>query len=153
MLRYEVGDIVQGNYPVFCHQVNCKGKMGVGLARQIRDKYPFVYLDYKELCQKGEPLLGHILISHEPGANGRMCVSMFAQDGYGRDKRYTDYAAFKQCLHALKEVMNGYSSEYTIAFPYGIGCGLAGGDWYIILGMLTGFSELVKQDVVIVSLK
>ena len=154
-LEYEKGNIVTGNYPVFCHQVNCKGVMGAGLAKQIRDLFPFVYTEYKELCNTEPNLLGHILLSHSSGLNGRICVSMFAQDNYGRNKRYTDYTAFKQCLDTLAKHMNNYSTEgyyNTIAFPYGIGCGLAGGDWVIIQGMLEDFAKKVKQRVVIVSL-
>ena len=153
-LEYEKGNIVTGNYPVFCHQVNCKGVMGAGLAKQIREKHPHVYTEYKELCETEKDLLGHILLSHGQGLNGRICVSMFAQDGYGRDKRYTDYTAFINCLDALAKQMNNYSVEgyyNTIAFPYGIGCGLAGGDWVIVQGMLEDFAQKVKQRVVIVS--
>lgn len=157
MLKFEKGNIITGGYPIFCQQVNCKGVMGAGLAKQIRDKYPLVYTDYKELCDthKGS-LLGHIQLVHMSGLNGRICVNMFAQEGYGRDKRYTDYDAFKNCLNALAKSLNCYSVEghyHTVALPYGIGCGLAGGDWYIIKGMLEDFSTKVKQKVVIVSLK
>ena len=152
-----MSEFVKGNvfdYPVICHQVNCKGVMGAGLAKQIRERYPFVYTEYKNLCSRNKDLLGHILISHESGLNGKMIINMFAQDGYGRDKRYTDYTAFKNCLEVLACNMNAYScvGHYnTIAFPYKIGCGLAGGDWYIVLGMIKDFSKKVKQKVVIVS--
>ena len=153
MLRYETGDILSGKYPVICHQVNCKGVMGAGLAKQIRAKYPFVYNEYLDLLKENNNPLGHILLSHASGLNGEIIVSMFAQYGYGRYKRYTDYYAFKRCLYALEKSMNNYSSNghyNTIAFPYGIGCGLAGGDWHIVQDMIIGFSEEVKQDVVIV---
>lgn len=32
---------------IICHQVNCKGVMGAGLAKQIRDKWPDVYDRYR----------------------------------------------------------------------------------------------------------
>ena len=32
---------------IICHQVNCKGVMGAGLAKQIRDKWPVVFDEYK----------------------------------------------------------------------------------------------------------
>ena len=157
MLKFEIGNIVTGDYPIFCQQVNCKGVMGAGLAKQIRDKYPSVYLDYKELCNNHEgSLLGHIQLVHQSGVNSRICVNMFAQDRYGRDQRYTDYKAFKNCLNTLAKSLESYSAKghyNRVAFPYGIGCGLAGGDWYIIKGMLEDFSNQVKQEVVIVSLK
>jgi O-acetyl-ADP-ribose deacetylase (regulator of RNase III) len=154
MLKFEKGNIVTGNYPVFCQQVNCKGVMGAGLAKQIRSKYHAVYTEYAELCGEHESkdLLGHNQYVYDLGLNDRVCVNMFAQDGYGRDKRYTDYSAFKSCLDSLAEKLEDLHVE-SVAFPYGIGCGLAGGDWYIVLGMLKDFANKIKQDVIIVSLE
>ena len=147
MLIFEKGNIVTGNYPVFCHQVNCKGVMGAGLARQIRNKYPEVYREYKDICNNDKAILG--VCHYTKTSDYRICVDMFAQDGFGRDKQYTDYNAFKACLRGLELFLRFHHCD-TIAFPYGIGCGLAGGDWYIILGMLKDFSERIKQKVIIV---
>lgn len=36
---------------VICHQVNCQGVMGAGLAKQIRIRWPEVYVDYKKLLK------------------------------------------------------------------------------------------------------
>ena len=33
-----------------CQQVNCRGVMGAGLAKQIRDKWPVVFDEYKKIC-------------------------------------------------------------------------------------------------------
>ena len=150
MLRYEKGNLVTGNYPIFCHQVNCQGVMGAGLAKQIRSKYPIVYEEYKEYCQSTDNKLGTNYYTSTLG--GRVCVNMFAQDKYGRNRRYTDYSAFKSCLDDLASYLNKNFKSLPVAFPYGIGCGLAGGDWNIILGMLTDFSQKVDNDVVIVYL-
>lgn len=43
------------------------------------------------------------------------------------------------CLKSLKSVVNTDYSKYkgcSIAIPYGIGCGLAGGDWKIVKQMI-----------------
>ena len=150
MLRFEKGNIVTGDYPIFCQQVNCKGVMGAGLAKQIKTKYPEVFNQYKMYCNVAE--LGKCV--YAPTNDKRICINMFAQDGYGRNKRYTDYNAFKECLDHIAFFMNFHPKQKpSIAFSYGIGCGLAGGDWYIILGMLKDFSEKIPQDVIIVSLE
>ena len=152
MLHEEVGDIVLGNYPIICQQVNCKGVMGSGLAKQIRTKYPEAYNSYtyfiKQCKEFDEPLLGSVnkVILHD----GRILFNMFAQDGYGRDKRYTDYTAFEHCLEENRLLV---PENKTIAIPYLIGCGLGGGDWYIIKGMLEDFSNIIKNKVIIVALK
>ena len=154
MIYYENGDIVNDDYPFFCQQVNCKGVMGSGLAKQIRDKYPYVYTEYRELVDRHKNLLGHIQLVHMTGVNQRICINMFSQDGYGRDKQYTDYDAFRNCLDVIANELMSYSPNghyHTIAFPYKIGCGLAGGDWNIIKKMLEEFSEKVEQKVVVVT--
>ena len=150
MIYHEKGNIVTDNYPIFCHQVNCKGVMGAGLAKQIREKYPEVFEEYEKKCIFGRNL-GTIqaVRLHD----GRICVNIFAQKGFGVGRIYTDYTAFAECLKRLSGLLNsaGMNRFDTFAFPYGIGCGLAGGDWNIIYGMIEGFSETVKQKVIIVN--
>ena len=150
MLYYEEGDLLSGKYDIICHQVNCQGVMGAGLAKQIKYKYPEVFDDYVEFCVEDAPL-GTSAITQLN--NGKLCISMFAQDKYGRDRCYTDYVAFDNCLNmiALYIQTHHLSSETTIAFPYKIGCGLAGGDWEIIKWLLNDFSERVKCKVIIVN--
>ena len=150
MIREEIGNLVTGNYPVFCHQVNCKGVMGAGLAKQIREKYGEVYKSYKNLCDQGDAKVG--IVQYVNTFDNRICVNMFAQYSYGRDRQYTNYEAFKKCLEQLEKFLLT-SDVKEVAFPKYIGCGLAGGVWSKILEMLEDFEKIIKQDVVIVRLK
>jgi O-acetyl-ADP-ribose deacetylase (regulator of RNase III) len=150
MIEYKTGDLIKDNYPIFCHQVNCRGVMGSGIAKQIKGMYPEVFERYHRHSCTANYLLGTILpvTTHD----GRLCVNMYAQDGYGRDQRYTDYEAFKSCLNYLQEFIEDekLTELSTIAFPYRIGCGLAGGDWDIVLKMIENFADNIKPKVVIV---
>lgn len=151
MFEYVKGNIVTGDYTIFCQQVNCKHRMGSGLARQIRNAYPEVYREYMNIQ---EQILGYILPVFT--TDGRICVNMFAQDNYGKDgKCYTNYTAFKDCLTALVGFISDHhiKEDVTIAFPYGIGCGLGGGNWIIIQDLIKEFSEKVPQKVVVVMLR
>jgi O-acetyl-ADP-ribose deacetylase (regulator of RNase III) len=125
------GDILNADADVICHQVNCRGVMGSGLARQIRSAYPDVFQSYRNLCQTGKTSnLGHVQFCQTPNY---IVANLFAQDGYGTDRRYTDYNALRQCLC---KVAVTYLNN-VIALPYGIGCGLAGGDWNgVVLPMI-----------------
>lgn len=148
MLHYVTGDLLDPKFTIFCHQVNCQGVMGGGVAKQIKDKYPEVFAEYKGDCFAlgKEFLLG---TSRWVKTNdGRYCVNMFAQDRYGRDKRYTDYEAFALCLRSIidevkERILNrdGITKETTIAFPYMIGCGLGGGNWSVIEILLEWFER------------
>lgn len=46
---------------------------------------------------------------------------------------YTDYTAFQSCLKRIKLTV---PAGETIAMPFKIGCGLGGGDWNVILGLI-----------------
>lgn len=60
MIRIVKGSLLRANEDILGHQVNTLGAMGAGLAKQIKEKYPYVYEDYKNLCNSnnGEDLLG-----------------------------------------------------------------------------------------------
>lgn len=55
MITYiEKGDIFTlTDVTSFAHGCNCAGAMGKGIALQFRNKYPEMYLEYKELCKTG----------------------------------------------------------------------------------------------------
>ena len=55
MISYYHEDIFTADETFICHQVNCKGVMGAGLAKQIADKYPLVKERYLEMCKNYTP--------------------------------------------------------------------------------------------------
>lgn len=147
------GDLFDTKANYICHQVNCQGKMGSGVAKQIREKFPTVYEWYKFKCDEGRrtmkecgfdksPLLGQVQIVYKKDylvgdydIDPQAICNLFSQDQYGYNGRqYTDYAAFEKCLLQLKRMI---PAGETIAMPYKIGCGLGGGNWDIVLGIIT----------------
>lgn len=112
--------------------------MGAGVAAQIKNRWPAVYKSYNERCigniiynNDTSELLGSIQIC--PINDHQSVINMFAQDGYGKNGRYTSYDAFWLCLGEIRKcTMPGDS----IAFPFGIGCGLGGANWDVILKMI-----------------
>lgn len=130
MIKLIQGDVLKIPNIYICHQVNCRGVMGAGLAKQIKEKWPWIYDIYKRTCDSNIPknLLGTSEFIR--GNDMVYIVNMYAQIDYGRDKCYTDYKAFKYCLMEIAK--NVDKEKDIIRFPYKIGCGLAGGDWNII---------------------
>lgn len=130
------GDIFLTTAPIICHQVNCLGYMGAGLALQIKQKYPSVFEVYNGLCQSfndtPEKLLGETFIVDVTEKPGLCVANVFAQlgvrQGPNDQQVYTDYNALKSALVRLEWLSRGYLTQ-TIAMPYMMGCGLAGGDW------------------------
>jgi len=129
--------VIKGNLlnqqGVILHQVNCKRVMGAGIAKQIRSLYPQHYKDYINAPQK----LGDIVITHiSPSLT---IIGLFAQDGYGRHKQYTDYNALEQCLIKVAQL-----NIQPIFAPYKIGCGLGGGDWEVVKSL---FEQHLPQTI------
>ena len=55
MIYNIVGDLLkQDKVDIICHQTNCKGVMGAGIAFQIKRAYPEVFKKYKEFCFFGQ---------------------------------------------------------------------------------------------------
>lgn len=125
-------------YPsvVIGQQVNCKGVMGAGLAKSIRDKYPIVYTEYRNAVERNKNLLGHCQLVRVQ--DNKIVANLFGQYSYGRIKKvYTDYNALKNALIELINMMQN-NKIYSVALPYGIGAGLAGGNWSKIYEIILG---------------
>ena len=105
--------------------------MGAGVALQIKEKWPNVFKLYKEECDMfasdPEKLLGHV--QDVLVGNGLVVANCYGQvkPGVGL---MTDYHAWDIILDKLRDISNFFSLD--LHFPYGIGCGLAGGDWDVM---------------------
>ena len=134
MIVEKNGDILQSGADVICHQVNCRGVMGAGLAKQVRDQNPMVFAAYKDMCRVyGDAALGQVLYvptdktSSLPDEDRCYIANCFGQAGYSRYGRLTNYEALRACFITVRQFAQEY--HLTVAIPYKIGCGLAGGDW------------------------
>lgn len=45
------GNVFDSDADIICHQVNCQGVMGSGVAKEVRERFPNVYEQYHELCE------------------------------------------------------------------------------------------------------
>lgn len=52
------GDLFQTHAKYICHQVNCQARMGSGVAKQVRAKYPEVYNAYVGFCNEERNVFG-----------------------------------------------------------------------------------------------
>ena len=138
MIHQVVGDLLNSSCDYICHQVNCQGRMGSGIAKSIKERWPAVYTGYMDFCNYHLPrsgpkgLLGQCQII---GVNDNLTViNMFGQESYGYDgKRYTSYDAFWSCLGKIREIV---PKGAKIGFPKGVGCGLGGANWNVIYEMI-----------------
>lgn len=142
---YRKGNILHTNCHFIAHGCNAQKKFNKGLAKQIRELYPDVYNSY----MKADMRLG----SHNPYYSENSKIVFFnciIQKFYGNDRsvRYVDYNAIEDCIIKINAyiknklsntISNGlYNLHDQVAMPK-IGCGLAGGDWYIV-------SEIIEKN-------
>lgn len=133
MLQHLVCDLFDSGADLICHQVNCQGVMGAGLARQIRFKYPHVFEAYKKRCvqhQRSRALLG--TVQAVPIDTNKYIVNIFGQWRYGTDRQHTDYNALECAFNTLNTHCRGRS----IAIPFKMGCNLGGGDWQVVQALI-----------------
>lgn len=148
MIRIKQGNILEVKKGIICHQVNCMGVMGGGLAMQIKKKYPNVFMAYHTLCKLYNPetLIGTTQIVECDSNN--IIVNVFGQKNHTGEKVLTDYYALLEAFTSLlMQVKAGDFGKTNILMPYKIGCGLAGGDWDIVYGILNGLSNYLKCDI------
>lgn len=116
---------------VIAHGCNTIGKMGRGLALDIRNKYPHVYYDYKAHCsQFGSLLLGDVSMYEVDEESELWIANLYTQTEISRTKRVAQVNAIRKSLDQLLELMTtDYRFLYHQLFiPY-IGCSNGGLDW------------------------
>ncbi len=153
-LQVVSGDILDCNFQYICHQCNCISYKSKHLAKDIFCKFP--YADIYTGRKSGDHCMGDIIVKGN-GKNERYVINMLAQFYPGRPK-YTESKldgfkarelAFSTCLAKIAQI----EGLETIAFPYGIGCGAASGNWTAYQCMIEEFSDKVGDSVKVVLIK
>lgn len=138
-------DLLNANEYLILHQVNVHGVMGGGVAACIAEKYPEVLKAYQKHCSKHteKDLLGTVLFVPTKD-NKHLVANLFSQNSKSVNGNFTNYAALSQCLDFI---VNWVQSNYhglpftTIAAPFKLGCGIAGGDWGFVYSILENFEN------------
>ena len=139
------GDITKITKGIICHQVNCMGKMGAGVALAIRKQWPIVYNEYIKTFQLNNLQLGRIFITTI--MDQLFVVNLCGQYHYGRNQKQTNYDAVHTCLEKLNQEIIKHNMTLDVMFPYKMGCNLAGGNWNI---MKTIISETITNNNILI---
>jgi O-acetyl-ADP-ribose deacetylase (regulator of RNase III) len=145
------GSIFEGEWNGMVHCANLYHTFGAGIAKIIKSKYPKAFeadleTDYGYKSDK----LGWFSVGREETDAGEIksIFNLYAQEGIGptgrsfnRNCRYDD---LHDGVWRICESINDDLKEdetYTLAFPHGMCCGLAGGDWNIAEAILHSVSK------------
>lgn len=139
-LEFVNGDILNTNCNIIIQSVNHKKVMGSGLAKQIRKKYPEILDGYISMCETHafkslmRQGLVHWYYGEKEDGKVQYIASIFGQESYGTDRRHTNYFSL---LNGMRTVFDYAETQmHSVAIPHGIGCGLGGGDWEIVLTLM-----------------
>lgn len=133
MIKLMEGNLFDTDANIIAHQVNCQGVMGSGVARQIKERYPWSFRYYYEFCKKVKDpniLLGICYALQNPNVDKQrpIIAHLFGQSKYGMDGVcYTNVESLKQALSELARFC--IEGKYKVAMPYKIGCARGGADW------------------------
>lgn len=145
MIEIVTGDLFDAKEKYLVHQCNCVTNKAAHLAFDVFEKYPYANI-YAPRTEPDKP--GHIIIKGN-GQDERYVVAILGQYYPGRPKyplSSLDGLAvrekyFYNGLLRLAEVPDLES----IAFPWRIACGAAGGNWEHYLGKITNFAQYVGE--------
>lgn len=145
MLKTINGNLLESDCDVIIQQANCFATMGAGIAKQIVAKYPGVLTVDRNFAIKigSSDRLGHFSSYFDQKDNVEI-INMYSQHHYGRGQNQTDYDAMR---NALARIAKSVKPDQKIGLPFGIGCGLAGGDWTTVKYLLQDFSKEIGRDV------
>lgn len=139
------GDICNATEKYIIHQCNCTSKGARGAAQAIFTRFPFANV-YKQRNGKRD-VPGTIKICGN-GADKRYVIALFGQYGWGKADRKNDSPErrlqfFKSGLAKIGEI----EDLQSVAFPYLVGCGSAGGNWDDYLREIRMFADVFQVPV------
>lgn len=129
MIQIKQGSLLDAEEPIIAHQVNCFGVAG-GLAEKIFEKWLDAKNDYQQITMRSAQFIGGLenllgmaqLTGQQP--DGKIIANLFGQYFPGADYRP---GALRRALENLSTLAK--SLGFSVAMPYGISCGICGGDW------------------------
>jgi len=142
------GDLLESDAQYIIHQCNCVSKTYSGLAQYLFQKYPYANIYAERKDGKYVHLPEEIYIRGD--ADNRYVINATAQIFPGRpsNNRFLHWQDSvkdrKQFFYKCLLKVAGIENLKSIAFPYKIGCGLAGGDWSVYKRIIEKFSDHVE---------
>lgn len=150
-LKIVDGDLLNATDDYIVHQCNCISTNAKALAKQIFDNYEYADTYKKRNRQQkttySEP--GTIEIFGN-GDDQRYIINMYAQY-YPAEAKYTNDTGqkrllwFQNCLNHISKIKDIQTK--TIAMPFNIGCGAAGGNWKFYHNLINTFANKEKINV------
>lgn len=143
-LKVIEGNLLDSSEQYIAHQCNCLTIHSAGIAHNIFKTFPWANIYIERKSKKATHHLGEIHVRGD-GKEKRFVINMMAQFYPGKTKYPNSKKdgtarreeAFTECLKKIGEI----PGLKSIAFPFKIGCNMAGGDWHKYRHMIRLFAE------------
>lgn len=126
------GDLVNafrhGAVNFMAHCCNMQNVMGAGIARQIKLEYPQAFEADREWFLNQTPEFSHMSLARID--TNKYVANIYGQRYYGTRTKQLNEDYLRAGLTQLANITDW---DDSIGLPYGMGCGLAGGDWPTVL--------------------
>jgi len=173
MVKIVKGDLLNSNEEYIVQQCNCLTVSSHGLSKSISDKYGKWADPYCQRKRIGKRNLAQEQYRDKPGTIKILTstpsdpkittvqpnvVCIFGQWVPGVPGKYKTYPKweidnYENRLKWFEEALLSIPSDIKrLAFPYKIGCGLAGGNWNKYYKIIQKFEELSKCECIIYKL-
>ena len=133
-----IGNLFESKAQTLVNTVNCVGIMGKGIAQEFKKRYPEMFKEYKDLCNREQMHLGKLYIYKT--LYEKTIVNFPTKKHWRSVSRVEDIYDGMQCfIQKYKDW--GITS---IAFPP-LGCGNGGLEWDVVGPMM--YQELSKLNI------
>ena len=150
MITERIGDLLtEPDLTHIAHQANLFHCFGAGLALQIARLFPYAEEADLRTPFGDDRKLGTYSVGVS-GDDRPNVVNLYTQDGFGPGS--TDLAAMREALENLHDFLLLGDRIACLGLPYRLGCGLAGGSWPKVYGVIEAVFGSSTMGVVIVKL-
>ena len=141
MIEYINGNIFESPAQVIVNTVNTVGVMGKGIALAFKQRYPDMFVAYREMCEKNLLTVGKLMLWNAPDH----MVLLFPTKENWRNPSKTDYIE-----RGLQRFVNTYAEKNitSIAFPK-LGCGNGELNWDDVRPVMERYLKPLPIDIYI----
>lgn len=146
MLKYVSGDFFEYKADIRINTVNCVGVMGAGVALAFKGRYPDMYSEYVEQCEKGN------LSPSQPWVwkgvdmfSGSVEIINLATKKHWRNP--SKYIYVEEGLKWLAVYLSD-KRESVVTLP-ALGCGHGGLDWVVVKELIERYLSGVPAEVLV----
>jgi O-acetyl-ADP-ribose deacetylase (regulator of RNase III)/uncharacterized protein YwgA len=140
MVKVLIGDLFESEAQTLVNTVNCVGVMGKGIAKGFKERFPDLFEDYAERCERDEVQLGR------PYLYRRMCEPWILN--FPTKDHWRSVSKLSAIEEGLQHLLDHYEEwEITSLAVPPLGCGNGQLDWRVVGPTMYRYRERMEIPV------